>query len=291
MHAAGSLAAYRDTDDATVRAIVRDSGSSFFWAMRLLPRDRRQAMFAVYAFCRAVDDVADATAGAAWKRDELARWRAEIDRLFAGAPGRPVTRSLAGPVAAYDLPRDDFEAVIAGMEMDADGPLIAPDTATLRCYCDRVAGAVGRLSVRIFGAGDADGMAVAGHLGRALQLTNILRDLDEDAAVDRLYLPRETLEAHGVPTHAARAAVDHARIDSVCREVARTAEGAFVDARDALGRCDARAMRPARIMMEVYRRSLVELCARGWSPPRQAVGPGKLAKLWIALQTCAGWRR
>ncbi|NBB68828.1 MAG: presqualene diphosphate synthase HpnD, partial [Alphaproteobacteria bacterium] len=221
-------------DVAHVDDVVRAAGTSFFWAMRLLPTERRRAMFAVYAFCREVDDLADAEAEAAVKTHALDAWRHEIAALYAGGPRRPTSRALIEPVRDYELERADFEAVIDGMAMDAAGPIVAPLDRDLELYCDRVAAAVGRLCVKIFGAGDDHGRDVAGHLGRAMQLTNILRDLDEDAALGRLYLPREALERHGVPANAPAAALAHPGLAPVCDELADRAFAAFDRARAAM---------------------------------------------------------
>ncbi|MGH6972350.1 MAG: squalene/phytoene synthase family protein, partial [Caulobacteraceae bacterium] len=152
------------------------SGSSFYAAMRLLPPPERAAMFAVYAFCRLVDDIADEPGPTpALRRAELDAWRADIAALYAGAPRERIA-NLAEPIRRFGLKQEDFLAVVDGMEMDVDGPIAAPDFPTLDLYCDRVASAVGRLSVRIFGMPDEPGQRLAHHLGRALQLTNILRD-------------------------------------------------------------------------------------------------------------------
>ena len=175
---------------------ARSSGSSFYTAMRVLPAPQRDAMYEIYAFCRAVDDIADGEAPQAERRAGLERWRADIDRLYAGEPPAGLGR-LAATAKRFGLAREDFLAVIDGMEMDVEQDIRAPDFADLDLYCDRVASAVGRLSVRIFGLGEAEGRDLAHELGRALQLTNILRDLDEDAAVGRLYLPREALRGCG----------------------------------------------------------------------------------------------
>jgi len=173
------------------------SGSSFYVAMRVLPREQRRAMFAIYAFCRAVDDVADGRGDRQARLTELALWRRDIAALFAGVTASRV-RALSEPIRTFDLQREDFLSIIDGMEMDARADIRAPDFATLDLYCDRVACAVGRLSVRVFGMHGEEGASLAFHLGRALQLTNILRDLDEDAAKERLYLPREALLAAGI---------------------------------------------------------------------------------------------
>ena len=182
MTSATSLETTATVDGLHVERLVASAGSSFFWAMRLLPPPRRRIVFAVYAFCREVDDIADGTRPTADKLRALDAWRDEIGRLYAGRPTRPTTRVLAGGIHRYGLDRRDFEAMIDGMASDAAGPMVAPTQAELDLYCDRVASAVGRLCVPVFGEPGAKGRAVADPLGRALQLTNILRDVDEDAA-------------------------------------------------------------------------------------------------------------
>jgi presqualene diphosphate synthase len=201
---------------AAIRAKVAAAGTSFYWAMRLLPAARRDAMFAVYAFCREVDDIADSADAPATKRAGLAAWRREIDAIYHGKAQWPLGRVLAEAVAAYRLRREDFLAVIDGMEMDAAADIRAPKLAELDRYCDCVAGAVGRLSVRIFGTDSPAADTVAGALGRALQLTNILRDLVEDAERGRLYLPREILLAHGIAGADPQAVLRHRRLPAVC---------------------------------------------------------------------------
>ena len=180
-------------------AQTRAAKSSFYWAMRLMPKAQRQAMFEIYSFCRAVDDIADDGGPKDVARARLERWRADLAALYAGSPPARL-KDLAEAVATFGMRHEDFLAVIDGMEMDVERTVGAgaTDWATLDLYCDRVASAVGRLSVRVFGMGEADGIALSHHLGRALQLTNILRDLDEDAEIDRLYLPLEALHHAGI---------------------------------------------------------------------------------------------
>ena len=165
--------------------------------MRILPRAQREAMFEIYSFCRQVDDIADSNGPRGERREQLERWRADIDGLYVNKSS-PRTQGLAVAVREFGLRREDFHAVIDGMEMDVLGDIRAPDEARLDLYCNRVASAVGRLSVRVFGMEEKDGVALAHHLGRALQLTNILRDLDEDAAFGRLYLSAEALRDAGI---------------------------------------------------------------------------------------------
>jgi presqualene diphosphate synthase len=266
-----------------VRAVVADSGSSFYWGMRLLPAAKRKAMFAIYAFCREVDDIADGDVPPAAKRTGLAAWRAEVEALYAGRPTRPTSLALAAPVERFELPRAEFDAMIDGMEMDAEA-MRAPPMAKLERYCRCVAGAVGVLSVRVFGARSPDRDAGAVALGDALQLTNILRDLSEDASFGRLYLPRELLARHGItgddPAHVLR---DPA-LPAICRELAARAASRFDAADRWLAREDRRQVRPALIMRGVYRRILERLIAKDWQQLDPPVRLGKAERLWVAIR-------
>lgn len=267
-----------------IRRIVERANTSFYWAMRLLPAARREAMFALYAFCREVDDIADSELPVAEKRARLEEWRAEIARIYEAAPETAVGRALAEAVRDFDLERADMEAVVAGMEMDATGEAHAPDMATLKIYCERVAGAVGLLSIRIFGDDSAAARRGAIALGHALQLTNILRDIAEDAARGRLYLPRELLQKHGVGATDPAAAIADPAVKRVCAELAGRAEDHFADAGRAFSQCDRKALRPAYAMMEVYRTLLRRMQARGWTRLDRRPHIGSLDKLRIAVR-------
>jgi phytoene synthase len=246
-------------------------GSSFYAAMRILPRDKREAMFEIYGFCRAVDDIADDESRARQtRRNQLQAWRSDIEAIFAGAPPRRLA-ALAAAIRAYDLQRRDFIAVIDGMEMDVAADIRAPDWATLDLYCDRVAGAVGRLSTRVFGLEAGAGDALAEHLGRALQLTNILRDLDEDCALGRLYLPREALEQAGVDARDPATALGSPAIEAAARPVVEEAQRRFRLASEIMDAGPRAAMRAPRLMAAVYQAILQRLVARGFAPPREPV--------------------
>jgi presqualene diphosphate synthase len=268
----------------TIRHRVEAAGTSFYWAMRLLPAARRNAMYAVYAFCREVDDIADDERPALQKLAALAQWRGEIGALFAGQPRHLVARALREGVLRYELRQEDFLTVIDGMEMDAREAIRAPDLATLDLYCRRVAGAVGHLSVHIFGDASEPAHEVAEALGRALQLTNILRDLDEDARRGRLYLPREILDRHGISDADPMSVLRHPALPAVCREVAALAEDNFRASRRAMARCRRRAMRPAAVMGAIYRATLAELLRRGWRDPAARVSLSTPLKLWLILR-------
>ena len=267
----------------TSAAPRRASGSSFYTAMRILPRAQREAMFEIYSFCRLVDDVADSTEPHMQRRLGLAEWRRHIELLYAGRPPQDV-RALARAVRDFALRKEDFLDVIDGMEMDAAEDIRAPDWAKLDLYCDRVASAVGRLSVRVFGLGEQNGIALAHHLGRALQLTNILRDLDEDAAIGRLYLPQEELRKAGIVTTKPEAVLSSAALGQVCEAVAARALRHFHEADTIMARNPRRTVKAPRIMEEVYRVMLQGMMARGWNAPRRRVSISGLRLSWIAVQ-------
>jgi len=240
-------------------------------------------MYAVYAFCRAVDDVADDGGPRDLRAAELDAWRADIDALYTGhRPAR--VQPLVEPVRRFGLKREDFLAVIDGMAMDAEEDIVAPSEAKLDLYCDRVASAVGRLSVRIFGMPEADGITLAWHQGRALQLTNILRDIDEDAERGRLYLPLEKLNAIGLNHPTPESALAHPRLPEVCAAVAKEADAHYRATWEIIDRSPRAATKAARLMAAAYRLYLDALLKRGWEPPRVRVKPGKLALIGVALR-------
>jgi squalene synthase HpnD len=271
------------SDLQEVEALVRRAGTSFHRGMKVLAADRRAAMYAIYAFCRMVDDVADEPGPPGEKIAGLAAWRGRIAGLYAGRTEDAVTRVLLPAVQRYALRQDDFMAVIDGMQMDAESVIVAPDLAELDLYCDRVAAAVGRLSVRAFGDASPAADEVAWHLGRALQLTNILRDVAEDARRGRLYLPKEWLRDAGVPADPA-AALRHPGLPAVCTRMAADARRHFTEAHAAMRRCAPRAMRPARLMGASYAALLHRLERRGWTRLEQPVRVPKWQKLLIALR-------
>ena len=258
------------------------AGSSFYLAMLILPKEQREAMYQVYAFCRAVDDIADDPGPKAGRLAKLEGWRGEIENLYAGRVSGPA-QGLATPVQAFGLRKDDFLAVIDGMEMDVARDIRAPDWDELDLYCDCVASAVGRLSARIFGIEDVRGRELSHHLGRALQMTNILRDLDEDAAMDRLYLPKEALNEAGIKDMNVGEVLSHSSLDEACGLVAARARKHFAQAESVMEGCSRESVRSPRIMASVYQALLDKLVERGWAPPRREVRPSKLQFAWAVM--------
>lgn len=259
------------------------SGSSFYAAMRILPAAQREAMFQIYSFCRQVDDIADSHEPREQRLAALQQWREDVDALYRGTPPARL-RDYVASVKAFGLKREDFLAIIDGMEMDVPADIRAPDMATLDLYCDRVASAVGRLSVRVFGLGEEDGIALAHHLGRALQLTNILRDIDEDAGLGRLYLPREGLLHAGITADDPNRVIVDKALPKVCAPLAQRAAMHFAKADEIMDRCPRRVVRAPRIMSKYYRAILDLLLARGFAAPREPVRVTKLTKLAIIFR-------
>ena len=268
-----------------VEAVRRKaSGSSFYAAMRLMAKPQREAMFAIYAFCRAVDDVADDGIGSRdERRRQLDLWRDDLAALYRGGePGRAAF--LTGVVRQFHPRLEDFAAVIDGMQMDVDADIVAPPLQVLDLYCDRVASAVGRLSIKVFGMEEEAGFALSRHLGRALQLTNILRDLDEDAAAGRLYLPREYLEQAGVSAIEPHRVLADPAIGKACEPMADLAHGYYLAAAAVMRRRPAGDLRAPRLMGAVYLEILKRMQAEGWAPPRRRIHVPKAQLAWLALR-------
>ena len=259
------------------------SGSSFYAAMRILPRAQREAMFQIYSFCRQVDDIADSDGPREERLAALQHWRNDIDALYRGQPPARL-RDYVPSVQKFGLKREDFLAIVDGMEMDVPADIRAPDLATLDLYCDRVASAVGRLSVRVFGLPEQDGILLAHHLGRALQLTNILRDIDEDAGIGRLYLPREGLLHTGITSSDPQKVIADPALPKVCAPLVARARAHFEKADEVMARHSRRVVRAPRIMSKYYRAILELLVARGFAVPRAPVRLDKLSRFLIILR-------
>lgn len=282
-------AALSDQDAQWIEAQVKAAGTSFYWGMRVLPADKRAAMFAIYAFARAVDDIADEGGTADQKTAALAEWRRELDRVYRDAPGGDAPHSAIGLALAdahgrFGVRKQDFLALIDGMESDALTEWAGPSRSELELYCDRVATAVGLLSVRVFGTPETVRDDIALNLGRAFQLTNILRDIGEDAARGRLYLPGDLLDKHGIASRNPEDVLADPRLPDLCRDLLAEA-GAYFDRADALmDRCPPETVRPARLMKAVYYKNWEAMRDADFHDPAQRLSVPKWKKLWIALR-------
>ena len=272
------------TPDAYCQQKAAQSGSSFYYSFLFLPPERRRAITALYAFCREVDDVVDEVSDPAVARAKLAWWRREVDAACAGVPEHPVGKALAPVVRDYGLPREQLQTVIDGMAMDLD-PVRYADFPALERYCHRVAGVVGLLSARIFGYADPATERYARDLGIAFQLTNIIRDVGEDAARDRIYLPQDELARFGVPSSALferKGGDGFAAL--MAHQVARAREW-YARALGALPPGDRRAQRAGLAMAAIYRALLDEIERDGYRVLDRRIALTPLRKFAIAWRT------
>jgi len=260
------------------------SGSSFYYSFLFLPPERRRAITALYAFCREVDDVVDESLDPQLAAAKLAWWRIEVANLFAGQPQHPVTRALLPHLEKYSLSRENLGEIIDGMEMDLTQTRYL-DWPGLERYCYRVAGVVGLLAAGIFGYRDERTLDYAKNLGIAFQLTNIIRDVGEDARKNRVYLPVEDLQRFGVPAADILQAKETPAFRSLMQFEAERARGYYKDAMAALPPEDRRAQRPGLIMAAIYRALLEEIQRDGFHVLTQRTSLTPLRKFWIAWRT------
>jgi 15-cis-phytoene synthase len=260
------------------------SGSSFYYSFLFLPTEQRRAILALYAFCREVDDVVDDCQDPGVARLKLQWWREEIGRAFQGSPQHPVTRALQPQLERYNLPEEYFREIIDGMQMDLDQARYA-DFSALALYCHRVAGVVGLLAAEIFGYQDRGTLHYATDLGTALQLTNILRDVREDARRGRIYLPQDELRRAGVEEEDILHGVSTPPLHSLLAQQAARARDYYQRAEQALPEVDRPAQRSGLIMSRIYSTLLDEIEADGFRVLERRVALTPLRKLWIAWRT------
>lgn len=272
------------TPDEYCQQKAAQSGSSFYYSFLFLPPERRRAITALYAFCREVDDVVDEIEDPMLARSKLDWWRGEVDRLFGGSAEHPVTRALAPHLDHIHLPREHFVAILDGMQMDLDHNRY-PDFPTLEVYCHRVAGVVGLLSAEIFGYGQDKTRDYARHLGIALQLTNILRDVGEDVRRNRIYLPLDELERFGVTTDDLISLRETPALGELLRFQAARARERYGIAFGHLAAGDRRSQRAGLIMGNIYRSLLDEVASEGARILNHRVSLTPVRKFWIAWRT------
>jgi phytoene synthase len=261
------------------------SGSSFYYSFLFLPKPKRQAITALYAFCREVDDVADECTDAGIARTKLAWWRAEIANLYAAKPQHPVTQALTDAVRDYNLAEEHFVEIIDGMEMDLDQNRYR-DFKELHLYCYRVASVVGLLSASIFGYSDRKTLKYAHDLGLAFQLTNIVRDVGEDARRGRIYLPLDEMAQHGVSEADILRGEESDNVRRLLESQIERAEDYYRRAFEELPEADRRDQRTGLIMAAIYRALLDEIRLGGCEKVlNQRVSLTPLRKLWLAWKT------
>jgi len=272
------------TPDQYCQDKAAKSGSSFYYSFRFLPPHKRRAITALYAFCREVDDVVDECSDANVARTTLNWWRGEVAEIYSGRPQHPVSQALVPIVKQFNLAQELLLEIIDGMEMDIDQPRY-PDFESLQLYCYRVASVVGLLSAEIFGYRDRRTLEYAHDLGIAFQLTNIIRDVGEDARRNRIYLPMDELQQFGV---AAADVLNARETENFHRLMAFQVERAqryYRQALDHLPATDRKAQRTGLIMAAIYRATLDEVVASGCHVLRERVSLGTGYKLWLAFKT------
>lgn len=260
------------------------SGSSFYYSFLFLPPDKRAAITALYAFCREVDDIADECHEREIARTKLAWWRAELANMYTGAPNHPVTRALLPALGTYDLPREAFEEILDGMEMDLDRERYA-NFKSLQLYCHRVAGVVGELSARIFGFRAHGTLSYAQTLGLAFQMTNIIRDVGEDARRGRIYLPQDEMAKFGVREADILAARSTAEFTELMRYETRRARALYTEALAQLAPEDRATQKPGLVMARIYSALLDEIERDGFKVLNQKTSLTPIRKLWLAWRT------
>ena len=274
------------TPDEYCRQKAAQSGSSFYYSFMFLPPQRRRAITALYAFCREVDDVVDETTEAAVAQAKLAWWRGQVRAMFTSTPAHPVALALQPVIAAFRLPEAHFQAVIDGMAMDLSQHRYL-DFASLELYCHRVAGVVGLMSAEIFGYKDPSTKGYARDLGVAFQLTNIIRDVGEDARRGRIYLPQDELERFGVPPSALIRGQYSSPFRHLMRFQTERARTWYDRAFAQLPAQDRKAQRAGLVMAAIYRTLLDEIARDGYKVLDRRTSLTPLRKLWLAWRT---WR-
>lgn len=277
-----------EEDYARCASITRHSSSNFYYAFMLLPAERRRALHAVYAFCRFVDDIADEES-AGRPAELLARWRAELERVFSGSPTHPISRALAYNVRRFAIPRRYFEEIIDGVEMDLGRARYA-SFEDLRLYCYRVASAVGLVCIEIFGYRNPRTRDYAESLGVAFQLTNIIRDVSEDAARGRIYLPQEDLKRFGVAEDEIVRGVDSYKFRRLMEFEVQRARSFYDDAARALPAEDRGAMLCGEAMRSIYRALLERIARKGYGVLGRRHRLSTPRKLYLVGRVWAGAR-
>ena len=272
------------TPDEYCQNKAAKSGSSFYYSFRFLPPDRRRAIIALYAFCREVDDIADEVSDLNIARAKLGWWRAELANVFQGHPQHPVTKALAPATTAFSVDQARLNEIIDGMEMDLTHHRYN-DFASLKLYCHRVAGVVGQLSAGIFGYRNPSTLDFAENLGLAFQLTNIIRDVGEDARRDRIYLPQDEMAKFGVSTADVLVARHSLAFVSLMAFQCQRAKSLYDAAFEALSPEDRRPQRPSLIMSAIYRTLLQEIERDDFMVLTQRTSLTPMRKLWIAWRT------
>lgn len=270
--------------------IVKKSGSSFFWSMRLLPKAKREAMYTIYAFCRHIDDIVDGDMPLREKQELLDAWREELDNIYdRKVPATEIGRRIYKNCMRFKLPKEEFLKLIDSISMDIPKPLQAPKMVDFLRYCRGVAGVPGSLSLRIFGCKDENLIEeLATSLGNALQITNILRDVKEDAQANRLYIPKEYLKKAEISSKKPSEVIVNKNLSIAREELAKLAEEDYAKANTIIPFLDKKVARPVRAIAAIYKKYFDIMQNRGWEVISPKPKIGKLNKFSLALRAYFG---
>lgn len=269
-----------------IKKIVRKSGTSFFWSMRFLPKAKREAMYTLYAFCRHIDDIVDGDSSLAEKQELLQAWREEMDNIYdKKVPATEIGRRIYKNCMRFKLPKSEFLHLIDSISMDVPDPVQAPSLNDFYRYCRGVAGVPGSLSLRIFGCHDEKMIEeLSSSLGIALQITNILRDVKEDALSGRLYIPREFLQKAVIKSTDPRTVVIDKNLAIAREELAKIADENYKKAYRLIKELDKQTARPVRIIADIYKKYFDIMQERGWEVISPKPTIGKFGKLALAVK-------
>ena len=269
-----------------IKKIVKKSGTSFFWSMRFLPKAKREAMYTLYAFCRHIDDIVDGDSSVAEKQELLQAWREEMDNIYdKKVPATDIGRKIYKNCMRFKLPKSEFLQLIDSISMDVPNPVQAPNLNDFYRYCRGVAGVPGSLSLRIFGCSDEKMIEeLSSSLGNALQITNILRDVKEDALADRLYIPREFLEKADISITDPKSVITDKNLVFAREELAKIASKDFQKAYELIKHLDKKTARPVKMIASIYKKYFDIMQKRGWEVISPKPTISKFEKLALALK-------
>ena len=273
-----------------IKEIVKKSGTSFFWSMRMLPKAKREAMYTIYAFCRHIDDIVDGDSDVKEKQELINAWREELDNIYEKkVPATEIGRRIYKNCMRFKLPKEEFTKLIDSISMDIPSPVQAPSLSQFFDYCRGVAGVPGNLSLRIFGCKDENMINdLATTLGNALQITNVLRDVKEDAMSNRLYIPKDFLEKANIASSDPRSVVVDKNLSVAREELAKLAEADFRKADYLIQKLDRQTARPVKMIAAIYRKYFDMMQDRGWEVISPKPHLSKMNKLTLALRAYFG---
>ena len=269
-----------------IKKIVKKSGTSFFWSMRFLPKAKREAMYTLYAFCRHIDDIVDGDSSITEKQELLQAWREEMDNIYdKKVPATDIGRKIYKNCMRFKLPKSEFLRLIDSISMDVPNPVQAPSLNDFYSYCRGVAGVPGSLSLRIFGCNDEKIIEeLSSSLGNALQITNILRDVKEDALADRIYIPREFLDKADINITDPKSVITDKNLVFAREELAKIANKDFQKAYELIKLLDKKTARPVKMIANIYKKYFDIMQKRGWEVISPKPTISKFEKLTLALK-------